>query len=80
MGRVVVDSTGHNWFNMNIIGIEQQGDPVHWEKIKRYFLNVATWIAPKNMRCNCTLLQPFFEFEGIREIRRDTDTMDTGYI
>lgn len=80
MGRVVVDSTWHHWFNMNIDGIEQQGLPIHWEKIKRYFLNVAVWIIPKNMRCNYTLLQPFFEAEGIREIKKDTDIVDTGYI
>ncbi|MEL6559275.1 MAG: hypothetical protein AAFQ94_13885 [Bacteroidota bacterium] len=80
MGRVVVDSTWHHWFNMNIDGIEQRGATAHWEKIKRYFLNVATWIIPKTMRCNYTFLQPFFESEGIREIRRDTNTLDTGSI
>jgi hypothetical protein len=45
IGRVVVDSTWHHWFNMNIDGLELAGgDP--WIRIKSYFRNVAVWLSP----------------------------------
>jgi len=80
IGRVVVDSTWHHWFNMNIIGIEGGQNQRNWEKIKRYYLNVASWITPKNMKCNYSYLQPFFETDGIREINSDSTTLETGFV
>lgn len=52
VGRVVVDSTWHHWFNMNISGIEAAaagGTPQQvkdWHKIRTYFRNVAVWLSP----------------------------------
>ncbi|HEY0681984.1 MAG TPA: hypothetical protein VGD45_06620 [Steroidobacter sp.] len=45
IGRVVVDSTWHHWFNMNIDGLQIAGGD-NWAKIKSYFRNVAVWLSP----------------------------------
>lgn len=51
VGRVVVDSTWHHWFNVNLVGF----GPVHpvsgmtatQARIANYFRNVALWLSPK---------------------------------
>lgn len=48
-GRVVVDSTWHHWFNMNLDGLES-GNPTAFAKISRYFLNTAVWLARSSQR------------------------------
>lgn len=45
-GRVLVDSTWHHWFDMNIAELEA-ADTTDFRKIKRYFQNVAIWLSPK---------------------------------
>lgn len=45
IGRVVVDSTWHHWFNMNIDGLQAAGGN-DWTKIKSYFRNCAVWLSP----------------------------------
>lgn len=50
VGRIVVDSTWHHWFNMNLMGlgtgdISQQS--ASYRDILAYFRNVAVWLAPK---------------------------------
>lgn len=45
-GRVLVDSTWHHWFDMNIANLEG-ANTVGFQKIRRYFQNVAIWLAPK---------------------------------
>lgn len=52
VGRVVVDSTWHHWFNMNIDGLQAAAESggadqqLAWNKIKSYFRNVAVWLSP----------------------------------
>lgn len=81
VGRVVVDSTWHHWFNMNIAGLENTGGP-NWEKILRYYINVALWIAPPNAEDAQTweVLRLHFEYTGLREINRNTPVMEVGTI
>lgn len=45
VGRVAVDSTWHHWYGMNINGLISAGG-VNWDKIGRYFLNLARYLAP----------------------------------
>lgn len=53
VGRVVVDSTWHHWYGMNIDGIIAAGGN-NWEKIGRYFLNIAKYLSPAGVfRQNC---------------------------
>lgn len=56
VGRVVVDSTWHHWFNVNMSPYADASDPdlagydaavaAKWEEIKAYFRNVAAWLSP----------------------------------
>jgi len=51
-GRVVVDSTWHHWFDMNLVGLEAAADQTPWLKVSRYFENVAAWLSrPKTSWC-----------------------------
>lgn len=50
LGRVVVDSTWHHWFDMNIAGLEAAADQGPIEKIRRYYANVAFWLASPTWR------------------------------
>ncbi|RYC70995.1 MULTISPECIES: hypothetical protein [Spirosoma] len=82
VGRVVVDSTWHHWFNMNLIGLENAVNKTNWEKISRYFINVALWIAPPNVGryCYWELLLLHFEYTGLREINRNTPLLEVGIV
>jgi hypothetical protein len=56
IGRVVVDSTWHHWFDMNLAGLEGASNQVPIEKIRRYFINVAVWLASSTWRTWAFLL------------------------
>jgi len=45
-GRVLVDSTWHHWFNVNLTGLRAE-DGVEYADILAYFRNCAVWLAPK---------------------------------
>jgi hypothetical protein len=49
LGRVVVDSTWHHWFSLNLVGI-QQADLPAYEKMQAYYRNVAMWLAKPAQR------------------------------
>lgn len=65
VGRVVVDSTWHHFFNINLIGDPIAGEPAQrvgfgasatgiakYEDIKAYFRNIAVWLArPQRQWC-----------------------------
>jgi hypothetical protein len=46
-GRIVVDSTWHHWFNMNLRGLRTAGGN-NYRDILAFFRNVAIWLAPKH--------------------------------
>ncbi|MEM6989961.1 MAG: hypothetical protein AAF721_05675 [Myxococcota bacterium] len=48
-GRVVVDSTWHHWFDLNIAALES-ADTDDFKKIKRYFQNTAIWLSRKSQQ------------------------------
>ena len=80
VGRIVVDSTWHHWFNMNINGIEAAGGD-DWDKISRYFLNVARWIArPGSMArwCWWELIAANWKYVGREEFRPRGTARDLG--
>jgi hypothetical protein len=82
IGRIVVDSTWHHWFNMNINGFESAVDKTNWEKISRYFLNIANWLTPKNIsqqRCWWDIVAVHFDYEGIREVNMKSSLMESGF-
>lgn len=47
VGRVLVDSTWHHWFNVNLRGLDVTPHTVNYKDILAYFRNVAVWLAPK---------------------------------
>jgi hypothetical protein len=51
-GRVVVDSTWHHWFALNLIGFKTDPDPSdrQFELMQAYYRNVALWLAGLNQR------------------------------
>lgn len=58
VGRVVVDSTWHHWFNENLIGFAGDADTTHYEKMQDFYRNVAVWLAPPGQQAAmlCTAL------------------------
>ena len=48
-GRIVVDSTWHHWFNMNLIGLRAAGGNNYLD-ILAFFRNCAIWLAPKGQQ------------------------------
>lgn len=44
VGRVLVDSTWHHWFNINLRGFDKKTNV--YKDILAYFRNVAVWLAP----------------------------------
>lgn len=50
VGRVVVDSTWHHWFNINFIGLKADATTDYWERIQTHFRNVGIWMATKTQR------------------------------
>jgi hypothetical protein len=69
IGRAATDSTWHHWMNINITQLEAAGG-ANWEKIKRYYLNLALWLAPAQLFVSgfhATLVESFFTYPGIEE-------------
>lgn len=50
VGRVLVDSTWHHWFDINLVGLEAEENDTEYQKIVRYFRNTAVWLARKSQR------------------------------
>jgi hypothetical protein len=49
LGRVVVDSTWHHWFSMNLGGIVKNATPAY-QKMQAYYRNVGFWLAAPAQR------------------------------
>ncbi len=81
VGRVATDSTWHHWFDENIYAIEHAADPENWEKISRYYLNTAVWLAPPSVHDWCvglSTLESHFSYVGFQEYRRKASAIDLG--
>ena len=80
VGRIVVDSTWHHWMDLNLFAIEAAGG-ADWDKIARYFVNVATWIAPPGVyraRCWWEILFAHFEPIAIEELHPQATIRELG--
>jgi hypothetical protein len=49
IGRVVVDSTWHHWFSLNLDGFRTANRPVY-ELMQAYYRNVGLWLATPGQR------------------------------
>jgi hypothetical protein len=82
LGRVAVDSTWHHWMDINIWNLELASDKTNWEKISRYFINLAQWLAPSYISRSCFIIdiyQSFFEYLGFREYSPAVSIFELGY-
>lgn len=82
VGRVATDSTWHHWFNLNISQIEAAGGD-DWRKISRYYLNLATWLAPRTLPRRCLqfhLAEAFYTYPGIEELGPRQSIFEAGPI
>lgn len=80
VGRVATDSTWHHWFDENIQAIEAAGG-ANWDKISRYFLNVAVWLAPPSVFDYCLvfdLVATHFTYLGFQEYTPRASIYDLG--
>jgi len=48
-GRIVVDSTWHHWFSMNVLPFAEDNAPV-WDDLQQFQRNVAVWLATPEQR------------------------------
>lgn len=81
IGRVATDSTWHHWMNLNITQLEVAGGS-NWEKIKRYYLNLAVWLAPPHIMRHCFhihVLESFYSYPGIEEFHYKADLLEMGF-
>lgn len=68
-GRVACDSTWHHWFDLNIYELEHAADDTAWQKISRYFENLAVWLAPPGrFREKCWLIKAWLEYPLVEEL------------
>ncbi|QQZ28020.1 hypothetical protein HMY34_04215 [Thiothrix subterranea] len=82
VGRVATDSTWHHWMNINITQIEAVGG-ANWEKIKRYYLNLAVWLAPPEIPRHCFFfhtLESLYSYPGIEEFHPKVNLLDAGLV
>ena len=81
VGRVATDSTWHHWMNRNITQLEAAGGD-DWEKIKRYYLNLAVWLAPPHIARHCFhfhVLECLYAYPGIVEFHPKADLLELGH-
>jgi hypothetical protein len=51
IGRVVVDSTWHHWFSVNLVGLRED-NPAVYKRMQTYYRNVALWLATPAQRAS----------------------------
>jgi len=83
VGRVAVDSTWHHHFDMNLLGLEGAADQTAWQKVSRYFINLAVWLAPPGRyRAHCffDFVKAHFEYVGMLEVHPKVEAAHIGAI
>ena len=51
VGRVVVNSTWHHWFSMNLVGFRDHA-PGYYRNMQAYYRNVGVWLATPSQRAS----------------------------
>jgi hypothetical protein len=64
IGRVVVDSTWHHWFSMNLVGFQADA-PFLYQNMQAYFRNVALWLASPGQRASMLLSATWGALTGL---------------
>lgn len=72
VGRVVTDATWHHFVNVNVSPTKAPLDAVDLEEIRRYYVNLATWLMPKHVRLCLRfpwVIREILEFSLLEELR-----------
>ena len=80
VGRCATDSTWHHWMDVNILAIKGVGGS-DWEKVKRYYINLATWLNPPGYGTDCLFLSTFtshFTAVGFQEYSPKLSNFELG--
>ena len=80
VGRVATDSTWHHWMDVNIDEIKA-ANTVDWQKISRYFQNLAVWLCPPGYTTRCfylSVLASHFQEVGFQEYYPGATTVELG--
>lgn len=80
VGRVATDSTWHHWMDININEI-RAADNDDWEKVSRYFINLAIWLNPPGFTTRCLYLEivaSHFDSVGLQEYHPRASTLELG--
>lgn len=80
VGRVATDSTWHHWMDVNINQIAN-ANTVDWQKISRYFQNLAVWLCPPGFTTRCghlSVVVSHFEAVGFQEYHRKASVLELG--
>lgn len=80
VGRVATDSTWHHWFDVNINAI-RAANTADWQKISRYFINLAVWLNPPGTSTHCFWLDvvaSHFQSPGFQDYYLDASTPELG--
>jgi len=83
IGRVAGDSTWHHHMDINLLGLESAADTTAWQKISRYFINLAVWLAPPGRyRAHCffDFVKAHFEYVGLLELHPKIEAARVGHI
>jgi hypothetical protein len=51
VGRVVVDSTWHHWFSLNLVGLRDLA-PGYYRNMQSYYRNIGLWLATPTQRAS----------------------------
>lgn len=80
VGRVATDSTWHHWMDVNINEI-RAANTVDWQKISRYFQNLAVWLNPPGFSTSCfytAVVASHFQAVGMQDFAPKASVFDLG--
>ncbi len=80
VGRVATDSTWHHWMDVNTNQI-RTANTVDWQKISRYYINLAVWLNPPGYSTHCFWLDvvaSHFHSVGFQEYRENASVFELG--
>ena len=80
VGRVATDSTWHHWMDVNINAM-RTANTTEWQKISRYYINLAVWLNPPGFSTNCfhlDLVASHFQTVGFQEYREGASVLELG--
>jgi hypothetical protein len=73
IGRVVVESTWHHWFSLNLTSIAQSDTPTY-RMMQSYYRNVGIWLAKRAQRSSMLVASTWAVLNGAAPMAFGTDS------